>query len=318
LVMKELTLKAQGELCYTISASNTPRLRVDSGDIVRVETEDAFSGQIRKEGDRRDVTQKPYPNPQSGPIYVNNAVRGDTLAVRIEDIQPLIGQGATRIVSFWYNQRDDTELFLRFLDASANVPHGSRICPIRDGKVYFDEFVLPYRPMIGTMAAAHPAETYLPLFPGPHGGNMDIKEVTTGATLYLPVLVDGALLHMGDVHAIQGEGELSGAAVEMPSRTTLKIDLIKHHAIDWPRIESQDALYSVAATETGRTLEDALRVGFVNLALWLEGDYGINRWDAFELLTLVSKVSLGNLWTVAVGVPKQFLPEKNPNKKEKN
>jgi acetamidase/formamidase len=139
---------------------------------------------------------------------------------------------------------------------------------------------------------------------------MDIKEITTGATLFLPVLVNGALLHLGDVHAIQGEGELSGAAVEMPSKTTLKIDLIKDNAIGWPRIENEDALYVVAATQTGRTLEEALRLGFATLALWLETDYGLDRWEAFELLTLVSRVSLGNFWTVAVGVPKSFIPEK--------
>jgi len=305
--MKELTLAAQGELCYTISSSNKPRLYVDSGETVSVETEDAFSGQIRKESDRRDVTKIPYPNPQSGPIYVNGAERGDTLAVKIENIEPLICQGATRIVSFWYNQRDDSELMLKFLK-SGDVPHGIKICPIRNGNVFFDKFVLPYKPMIGTIATAPPTETLLTLLPGPHGGNMDLKEVTIGSILYLPVWVTGAYLHIGDAHAAQGEGELSGAAVEMPSKTTLKVDLIKNRSITWPRIECADTLYSVASTETGRSLTEALRLGFITLALWLEADYNLDRWDAFELLTLVSKVSLGNIWTVAVGIPKQFLP----------
>jgi amidase len=307
--MKELTLAEQGMLCYTISALNKPRLYVDPGDTVRVETEDAFSGQVRKEGERRDVVKQPYSNPQSGPIYVNGAERGDTLAIRIENIEPLTGQGATRIVSFWYPARHDTELLLKFLD-SKEIPHGTKVCPIRNGKVFFGNFVLPYQPMIGTIATAPLAETYLTRFPGPYGGNMDIKEVSVGATLYLPVWVDGALLHLGDVHAIQGEGELSGAAVEMPSKTLLNINLTKGRSIDWPRIEDREALYCIAATETGRTFEDAIRLGFTQLMFWLEQDYGLNRWDALELLTFVSKISVGNFWTVAVGFPKRFLPER--------
>ena len=131
--MKELTLKEQGELCYTISPNNRPRLRIDSGESLVVETEDAFSGQVRTENDRRDMETKPYPNPQSGPIYVNGAKKGDTLAVKIDDIQPLIGQGATRIVSFWYTSKYDTEVIQKFLK-NDSVPHGTRICPIKIGR----------------------------------------------------------------------------------------------------------------------------------------------------------------------------------------
>ena len=90
----------QGEFCYT-SPHNKPRLAIDPGEEVVVETEDAFSGQIRKEGDRRDLQKMPHPNPQSGPTYVRGTKKGDTLAVKIEDVQPLTGQGSTGIVSFW-------------------------------------------------------------------------------------------------------------------------------------------------------------------------------------------------------------------------
>jgi acetamidase/formamidase len=304
--MKELTLKEQGELYYTISARNPPRLRVDPGETVRIETEDAFSGQVRKDGDRRDVKAVPYPNPQSGPIYVNGAESGDCLAVKIEGIEPLIGQGATRTVSFWYTSKFDTELAQRFLNYDG-TPHGTKICPIRDGKVYFDKFVLPYRPMIGTLSTADPVETYLTWFPGPHGGNMDIAEITSGSTVYLPVRVAGALLHVGDAHAIQGDGELSGAAVEMPSRTTLKLELRKRQTIAIPRLENDEMLYTIASTETGRGLEDAIRLAFLELSLWIEKDHSIDRWLAFQLLTFTARIKVGNFWTVAVGISKSYL-----------
>ncbi len=296
----------QGEFCYTISPHNKPRLAIDPGEEVIVETEDAFSGQIRREGDRRDLQKMPHSNPQSGPIYVKGTKKGDTLAVKIEDIQPLIGQGSTRIVSFWYASKYDTDLTSKFLGHDA-VPHGTRVCPISDGKVHFGDFAIPYRPMIGTISTADPMESYLSWLPGPHGGNMDLGQITVGATVYLPVRVDGALLHLGDVHAVQGDGELSGAAVEMPARTRLKIDVIRNRAIEWPRLEDDSTLYAVAATQAGRSLEDAMRMAFMNLILWLETDYGIDRWLAFGLLTLVSQVRIGNFWTVAVGVPKKYL-----------
>ena len=169
----------QGEFCYTISPHNKPRLAMDPGEEVVVETEDAFSGQIRKEGDRRDLQKMPHSNPQSGPIYVRGAKKGDTLAVKIEDIQPLIGQGSTRIVSFWYASKYDTDLASKFLGHDA-VPHGTRVCPISDGKVHFGDFAIPYRPMIGTISTADPMESYLSWLPGPHGGNMDLGQITIG------------------------------------------------------------------------------------------------------------------------------------------
>ena len=93
----------------------------------------------------------------------------------------------------------------------------------------------------------------------------------------------------------------------MPARTRLKIDAIRNKVIEWPRLEDDSTLYAVAATQAGRSLEDAMRMAFMNLILWLEADYGIDRWLAFGLLTLVSQVRIGNFWTVAVGVPKKYL-----------
>lgn len=306
--MKRLSLKDQGDLLYTISSQHKPRLFVNSGETFCVETEDAFSGQIRKEGDLRDLKRIPYGNPQSGPIYVNNAKPGDILSVQIQDIVPLTGQGATRIVSSWYTSKSDEDLINKFLNPTSNVPHGTNVCKIADGIVHLGEFKIPYKPMIGTMSTADPLESYLAWFPGPHGGNMDIPEVTNGSTLYLPVKVEGAFLHVGDAHAVQGDGELSGAAVEMPSETTLKVDVIKNQqVIGWPRLENKEDIFVIVATETGRPFEEAMRIGFLQLALWIEEVSGIERWRAFELLTMVGKIRVGNFWTVAVGVPKSYL-----------
>jgi len=299
----------QGKLNYAISPFNKPTLRIKPGETVVVETEDAFSGQIRSKGDRRDRKAMPFVNPQTGPIYVEGAEKGDTLSVDVKDIKPAIGQGATKIPTSWYwylGDLGENPALSRFLELK--FPHGTRICPIEENRVYFsDSIVLPYEPMIGTIGTAPEIEAISSYLLGSHGGNMDLPDVCIGNKLFLPVRVDGALLHLGDVHAVQGEGEICGTAIEMPADVTLTIDLIKGKAISWPRIESQEHLMAVAVSGTGRTLEEAIRIAFMELILWLEEDYGIDRWDAYQLCTQVGKVRLGNLWTVAAAFPKKYL-----------
>ncbi len=136
---------------------------------------------------------------------------------------------------------------------------------------------------------------------------MDLPDVKPGNTLYLPVSIPGALLYAGDVHAAQGDGEICGTGVEMPSELTLRVDLVKHLDISWPRIKSREYLMTVCASGTGRTLEDAIRQAFIELIKWLENQYGFDRWDAYQLCSQVAKVRLGNLWTVATGFPRKYL-----------
>ena len=287
--MKKIEL---GPLYYEISRHNPPRLTIDPGETVVVETEDAFSGQIKKEGDRRDNVAMPYGNPQTGPILVNGAERGDTLVVHIEKIDPLRGQAATRT--------GGTSGLGEWL--GLEVPHGTRICPIRDGVVWWSENVrIPYEPMIGTIGTAPDmgAPTTGPA--GSHGGNVDIREVTHGNTLYLPVFVPGALLHLGDVHAAQGDGELCTTALEMPAVVTITVDLIKGKTIQRPRVRSPQELMAI---ETGLPMEQSVRRAYADLILWMEEDYGIPRWDGFNLVTQVGEISVGyvNIGTVAAKI----------------
>jgi len=304
--MKKFTLKDQGEFYYSIDPKNKPRMYLDIGETLIIETEDASSGQIRKLTNKRDYKKAPYSNPQSGPFYVNGAEKGDTLVVELLKISPSIGQGITRLQKWWWylSHKESAQTISDFLQP--NIPDGLRIMPIEKDTVYFDQLALPYRPMIGTIGTAPELEAVSTYLPGHHGGNMDLPCVTNGCRLYFPVKVPGALLHLGDAHAIQGEGEISGVAVEMPSEVTLKVGLIKNKAIDWPRIENDEYIMSVGCTGVGRTLEDAIRLAYVNLNLWME-EYGINRWDAWELCSFLGKVTIGNIWCVAAGFPKKYL-----------
>ncbi|HXZ98248.1 MAG TPA: acetamidase/formamidase family protein [Candidatus Acidoferrum sp.] len=292
---------------YSLGPFYEPVLRIGSGETVLVETEDAFSGQVRSPQDRRDTRAMPFSNPVMGPIHVEGAEKGDTLAVKIRDIRPRIGQGATRIPSWWWYLCDQSKYaYQNFLGVS--LPHGTRICPIRDGKVIFDhKHSLPYAPMIGTIGTAPEIESISSEKPGPHGGNMDVPDVACGNTLYLPVNVSGACLYIGDVHATQGDAELCGTAIEMPAEIEATVEVIRKKQIGWPRIDAPEFIAAIACSGTGMPLDEAVRIAFVELIHWLENDYSFDRWDAYQLCTQIAKANLGNIWTIVAKFPKKYL-----------
>lgn len=289
-----------GPLYYEFSRHNEPRLRIQPGETIVVESEDAFSGQIRSNDDRRDKTKKPYGNPQTGPIWVEGARPGDSLAVKIESIEPLIGQCATRT--------SDPRQLAEWL--GTECPHGTHVCKIADGKIHWsDTLAIPYEPMLGCIGTA--PDTGVPTtFPaGPHGGNMDIIETCPGNIVYLPVFVEGAYLYLGDAHAAMGHGELSASGLEMPARSTITVNLVPGKKIAGPRIESPMEIMTIVS---GCPMERSAAEGFARLILWMESDYGWNRWRAYDLLTHVARISVGyyGLGTVAVKVAKTFLAGK--------
>jgi acetamidase/formamidase len=164
-------------------------------------------------------------------------------------------------------------------------------------------------PMIGTIGVAPEFETISSLTPGPHGGNMDCPDVCIGNKIMLPVYVKGALLFLGDIHAVQGDGEISGSAVEVPAECVLKVDVIKGKQISWPRIESKEYIMTVGS---GRPLEDALRIAFTELILWLEEEYNFDKFEAYQLCSQVAKVRVAQMvdpqYTMVAKFPKKYLP----------
>lgn len=289
-----------GPLHYEFSRDVPPRVRVQPGETLVVETEDALSGQIRNDSDRRDKVAMPYSNPLTGPIAVAGAKPGDALAVTIHEIRPTLGQCATRTA--------DPKMLCEWL--GTDCPHGTHVMPIRDGQIHWSDTVtIPYTPMIGCIGTAPDWGVPSTGPAGPHGGNLDIVEVRPGSTIYLPVFVPEALLYLGDLHAAMGHGELSATGLEMPGETTLTVDLIPSARLAWPRIQTSDELLAVA---TGAPMERSLATAFAHLILWLESDHGLDRWRAYDLLTHVARVSVGyyGIGTVAVAIARRYLPTK--------
>lgn len=292
--MKSVSAKP---LLYEFSRHLAPRVVIEPGETLLVESEDALSGQIRTNEDRRDKSKVPYSNPITGPIAVEGAAPGDSLAVRIHEIRPRDGQCATytghpKQLCEWLG--DD-------------CPHGAHVCPIREGVIHWsDELTIPYAPMLGCLGTAPDWGSPTTIPAGPHGGNMDLIEVCPGSTVYLPVFVPNGFLYLGDAHAAMGHGELSATALEMAAESVVTIDLIKAKQIAGPRIETADELMAVAA---GGGAERSIAEAYARLILWMEEEHGWNRWKAYDLLTQVGRLSIGyyGLGTAAAKVAKKYL-----------
>ncbi|WP_406695943.1 acetamidase/formamidase family protein [Singulisphaera sp. Ch08] len=292
--MKHLPI---GPLYYEFSRHHDPRVRIEPGESLTVASEDALSGQIRSNTDRRDKVKMPYSNPLTGPIVVAGAEPGDALAVTIHEIRPTLGECATRTA--------DPKQLCEWL--GTDCPHGTHVCPIRDGLVYWsDSVTIPYTPMLGCIGTAPDWGCPTTAPAGPHGGNMDIIETCPGNTIFLPVFVPGGFLYLGDAHAAMGHGELSATGLEMPAETTITVDLIKEKRLTWPRIESPDEIMTIVS---GTPMERSIAQAYALLSLWMEAEYGWDRWRAYDLLTHVGQISVGyyGIGTVAAKVKKRYL-----------
>lgn len=305
--MQRLSFEKQDSFCYGLSASAEPTLTVEPGKTVVVETEDAYLGQISEPGDRRDREEEPRSNPLSGPIYVEGAEAGDALTVDVKEIAPKRGQASTYVPSWftYVGSLSDRKTMEEFL--GVDLPNPSTILPIEDDTVQFgDGIELDYEPMIGTIATAPEDGTNPHGIAGPNGGNMDLPCLAPGSRITLPVNGEGARLYVGDAHAIQGDGEITFVGAEMAAEMTLAIDVEENSAPKWPRIETDEYIYTVATKSMYSDFTDAIRLAYVHLATWLT-EFGIDRWDAWQLCALNGTLRIGNLHCIAAGFPKDAI-----------
>ena len=307
--MLEITVEP-GHGAYVIGPYNEPVATVTPGEKVVIETMDAFENRITSPDD--DITQiitLPFVNPLTGPIYVEGAEKGDTLAVTIHDIEVTRNYGVSALIPDFGGLCGT--VFTRTLQPA--LPAKVMIHPINDGHITFSEDLpiaaIPYEPFYGTIGAAPEIEAISSLAPGFHGGNMDAADVCPGNTVFLPVNVPGALFHVGDGHAAQGDAEVCGVATEIPTRGTFTFEVIKKSVIGTPRVDSDEFIMAIGSA---RPMEDAARIAFYELIMWLEADYGIDRLVAYQLCSQVARVRLANmvdiLYSVVAKFPKKYLP----------
>lgn len=283
-----------------------PIIHVKPGEQILVETWDCRKGMIRKESDlpKAKKWRETVPGmPLTGPIYIEGAEKGDTLAVEIEEIRP------TDIPGFVSFKPGYGGLMGNILGSFQNTDQDTivNICHAKDGEIHYNGKTLPFRPMIGCIGTAPEFEVLRNGSPGRHGGNLDLPDIAPGCTIHLPVFVKGGLLSLGDTHAIQGDGEIT-SAVEMAMDVILRIYLLKGKRIDWPRAETVNDILAIGIA---KPLEDAVRIAYRELILWLEEDFDLNRGEAYILASLLGKIRIGQivnpLYTVAALFPKEYL-----------
>jgi len=303
--MREIR-QPEGAYCYTFGPHHEPIATVEPGETVIVHTVDAFGDLLVDEGQRPSEILGPYLNPQTGPIYVEGAEPGDTLAVTIVDIEPVRDNAVSCTVPFFggLTATPYTAMLHEPLEERVWIYHRQP-----DGSYrYRDRWSIPWRPFFGTFGVSPHIESISSLTPASHGGNMDVPDVTVGNTVLLPVRVPGALFFVGDAHANQGEGELCGVALEIAARGTLRFDLIKGKRIDWPRIENAEKLMVIGSA---KPMEDAARIAYRELIAWLVEDYGFDPLDAYQLLTQAGELYVANMvdpnYSLVAGIRKDFL-----------
>ncbi|MFC4810961.1 acetamidase/formamidase family protein [Paenibacillus sp. GCM10023250] len=223
---------------YSFSKDNSHALKVPSGSTIVLDTWDCFQDQIQSEQTTVSSIDWNRINPATGPIYVEGAKPGDVLKVRIDAIelgaQGLMAAGPGLGVM---GHRLDA---MRF-----------KVIPVQDGHAVFDDKLrLPLNPMIGVIGVAPEGEAVSCGTPGPHGGNMDTKLITTGATLYLPVFQEGALFGLGDVHAAMGDGEVGVTGIEIPAKVTVTLEVLSGRAIPYPFVENEEGIAAIVSKET--------------------------------------------------------------------
>jgi len=301
------------ELAYTFGGA-APVRTVRPCDIIELSTEDCFGGLVRDVSDLPSVVcEFPYLNPVTGPFYVDGAEPGDTLAVHFAAITPArdwavsstfphFGALTSTHTTATLQPPLEERVWKYDIDAEAGV--------VRFHARASDLTVeLPLDPMHGTVGVAPAAfESRVTLVPDAHGGNMDTPELRAGVTVYFGVNVPGALFALGDGHARQGHGEVTGVAVEAAMRTTVVVDVIKSAGTPWPRLESDDYLMS---TGSARPLEDAYRISQHDLVTWTAGLTGLDELDAYQLVGQAGEAPVGNVcdpnYTMVAKVAKRYL-----------
>jgi amidase len=253
------------------SGSITPGLHIHPGDTIKTTTVDAGGGD--KTGVRRSLGG----NPESGPFFVEGAMPGDTLAIKLNRVQLNrdSAESGDRIVptavqpGYYRDAKFDEKFNSEWkLDRQANLGMLSK--PTDRMK----NFKVKLQPMLGCIGVAPPmSQSFRAGWLGSWGGNMDYNEVREGVTVYLPVYQEGALLFVGDGHAREGDGELNGDALETSMDVEFKVDLIKGHSTQGPRFENDE--YLMASGIAG-SLQDALQQATTELARWLERDYKLS------------------------------------------
>lgn len=285
----DVTIVNRDRVSYSFDSTIDPVASVEPPARLKLATHDARGGALL---DRRHATpyELPLPtagkgNPITGPVEVIGAKVGDALVVDIIAID----LDATGWCGGHAHVGPTRPGFI-------NRPVG-RTCRILDDHIEFgSDLMIPVAPMIGCLGTAPAGKGVSTAFAGRHGGNMDQRVVTVGARVYLPVSVPGGKLFVGDVHAAQGDGELSGVALEIGAQVEVDVEISSGLSLDWPWVILGER---VMILTSGSTFEEARAEAVETMIRAFERVLGIEPADALGLLSLVGDLRVGQAYGAA-------------------
>ncbi|HEX2083010.1 MAG TPA: acetamidase/formamidase family protein [Xanthomonadaceae bacterium] len=288
------------------TADAAPALVIRPGEVIATSTVD--SGGV----DRNGKTRALYGNPQTGPFYVWGAQPGDVLAVKLRKLR-LNRDFADSLDGF-------TPRTMSLGMASRMGAPGKRVrwkldrkagtAMLQDAPAALQDYVVPVRPMLGGIGVA-PDFGFAPFSAGDtgrFGGNMDYNGIVEGTTVYLPVYQPGALLYLGDGHALQGDGETTQWALETSLDVEFSAELLPSRPLATPRVESTDALSTLGQAGS---LDEAIRLATAGMVQWLAQDYGLNDRESSLVIGTAAELRIATLAGrnagVALRLPKDKL-----------
>lgn len=297
----------QSTVQWSWNRDHSPVIQARPGDTVELEVANASGGQLTRESSAQHVAQLDFSrvNPVTGPVLVQGAEPGDALIIEILSID-LDTWGWTAIIpgfGLLADQFPDPHLRIsKVTHLYAEMLPGIRV---------------PVCPFIGTIGLAQAAPGDHPLVPPTvQGGNMDMRQVTAGSRLWLPVAVEGALFSVGDTHAAQGDGEVAGTAIETSATVTVRLHLKKAAHLMSPRLESSPRSQrqgpAWVTTGIGSDLWQAARQATEDMISWLEDLTGLSRADAYLLTSAAGDLKISEIvdapnWVVSMHLNKNVV-----------
>lgn len=281
-----------------------PVLYIADGDTVITTTLDA-SGR-----DAQNQQVWPRGNPQTGPFYVENAEPEDVVAIHLDHLYPNrdLGYSATAVAPNVVDPEYISSLSER-TRAEWRIDRTQGVAALVSPATRLGSLTLPLSPMLGCLGVA-PADgqTLSAATSAQHGGNMDYRGLTAGVTVYFPVFVTGALIHLGDGHALQGDGEVVGTGIEVSFDVQFTVHLLKGKPIQWPRGENTGYIFTIG---NARPLDQAVQHATTEMLRWLQQDFGLDAAAAHILLGQCVEYDVGNIfdpaYTMVCKVPKRLI-----------
>lgn len=288
---------------------HAPVLHIRPGDTVVTTTIDAGGS------DMHGVQVAERPNPQTGPFYIEGAEPGDTLIVHFDRLAPNREIGWARPLLAPNVVEPEVAATIPWLERQRvyvewRIDNAAGTASLVEPEGKLGDFTLPLEPMVGCFGvAAAGGQAISTATSGPHGGNMDYRGFKTGATVYLPVFEPGALFFVGDGHAIQGDGEITGTGIEVSFEVQFAVDLRKGGGLAWPRGENERYIFTVG---NARPLDQAVQHATSEMLRWLQADYGLSVHEASLVIGYCVEYDLGNMYdpayTMVCKIPKRVLP----------